>query len=131
MQVFVFIYFGSFPSVDQALSYTQGCWEPDPPDSVSDAEYEAWEDRNPVWPLREELDVYLDSDFIETIVEPDWQSYLKSLIRDPDQLHTIMERCPENTNCLVLIYEAALGGYDSVMKSTSKLTLIGKYPCTL
>lgn len=117
--------------MDQALSYTQGCWEPEPPDSVSDAEYEAWEDRNPVWPLREELDVYLDSDFIETIVEPDWQSYLKSLIRDPDQLHTIMERCPENTNSLVLIYEAARGGYDSVMKSTSKLTLIGKYPCTL
>lgn len=56
-----------FQNRESACSYTEAQWESEPGANASDEEYAAWEERNPVWPLKDELGVYLDSDFIETI----------------------------------------------------------------
>lgn len=51
----------------EAQRYAFEQWEPEPSESASDAEYSAWEDRNPTWRLAQELEFYIDSDFVELL----------------------------------------------------------------
>lgn len=131
MHTSVFVFIGSFDSDGLARAYSEPQWEPEPLETVSDSEYQMWEERNPVWLLREDLGIYLDNDFIETITDQNWQSYLSSLLDDSKHLHQILSHCPEKTNCLVLVFKQALSGFDAELKSTPTLSLMGEYPCTI
>lgn len=42
-------------------------WEPEPPESATEAEYSAWEGRNPTWRLAEELEFHVDPCFVELV----------------------------------------------------------------
>ncbi|AKS09790.1 hypothetical protein [Pseudomonas trivialis] len=61
----------SFATDAEAQQFAFEQWEPVPPDSATDAEYSAWEVRNPTWRLAEELEFYMDSDFVELAGDPE------------------------------------------------------------
>ncbi len=86
MNKMVHVFFGNFTSVEAACRYTEPQWADEPDDDASDEVYDAWEESNPTWSLADDLGVYLDSDFIETIDE-DFCSYLRTqLAKEADFL---------------------------------------------
>ena len=124
-QLHVFV--GTFASREEACLYTEEQWEPEPDDSVSDEEYAAWEDRNPLWGFRDDVgDVYLDSDFIETIDGHRRYKYLESYLVNGDDLKTIRSAVPDS-NILYLIFPDAFGGFDATLRSTPRLTYCGAF----
>ena len=130
----VYVFSGKFASRIEACLYSQPQWEPEPDESVSDEEYEEWEDRNPVTRLKENIDSYLDEDFIETIESSDSLSrhkYLSSMLKEASSLGTIEAAEPDGANIFVLIYEDALGGFDLKKEptSTKELSYCGVFDC--
>lgn len=61
----------NFATESEAQKFVFEQWEPEPPESASEAEYVSWEDRNPTWRLAEELGFYMDSDFVELAGTPE------------------------------------------------------------
>ncbi|TWU22365.1 hypothetical protein Pla52o_34210 [Novipirellula galeiformis] len=121
------VFTGSFPSRADACLYTEAQWEPKPDDSVSDEEYAAWEDRNPVWGFRNDLgDAYLDSDFIETIDGHRRYKYLETYLVNDGDLNVVQSAVPD-ANILLLVFPNALGGFDATLRSTSKLSYCGEF----
>ncbi len=128
----VHVFVGAFASRDDACTYTEAQWEPEPDDSVSDEAYRAWVDRNPSWQMRSDLgDPYLDSDFIETIDGPDRFDYLAGLLTEPDAIERIREYVSHSDNVVVLVFAEALGGFAGIMKSTPRLKYCGQFACQL
>lgn len=127
----VHVFAGSFGSRENACSYTEAMWEPEPDESVSDEEYQAWEDRNPRFPLRADLGVYLDSAFIETIHGDHRYRYLQGLLADQADAESIIQAAGPTSDTLVLIFHDALGGFGSTLKSTPQLVYCGEYRCDL
>ena len=127
----VYIFVGAFGSREQACAYTESWWEPEPDDSASDEEYRIWEDRNPIWQMREDLGVYLDSDFIETIFGPDRFDYLRTLLVDSADLDRVINTADAGADTIVLIFKEALGGFENTLKSNPILTYCGVFSCDL
>lgn len=125
----VHVFVGQFPTRAAACGYTEAQWEPEPDESASDEDYEAWEERNPHWALRTDLGVYLDSDFIETIDGDERYSYIERMLDDESAISQIRRKAPEGANICVLIFREALGGFAAELKSTDKLTYCGEYAC--
>src|SRR5690348_10308557 len=118
MNDYVHVFVGSFANREEACAYTEPQWEPEPDESVSDEEYSAWEERNPIWQMRSELGhPYLDSDFIETIDGSDRYEYLARLLTDSDGIDRIRKIAGGEDNILVLIFAEALGGFAARVKS--------------
>ena len=84
MKVHVFL--GEFKTRKDATSYTESYWEPEPDESVSDRDYEIWENSNPKWKMKSDLNCYLDGDFIETITEDNKFEYLCGMIQNPESI---------------------------------------------
>lgn len=121
------VFAGNFASREDACLYTEAQWEPEPDDSVSDEEYAAWEVRNPLWGFRNDLgNIYLDSDFIETIDGPDRFKYLEQYLVKGDDVARIRNEAPD-ANILVLVFPEALGGCDSQLDSTARLIYCGAF----
>jgi hypothetical protein len=127
----VHVFTGEFETHESACAYTQEQWEDEPEADATDEEYAAWEERNPTWLMKDDLGVYLDSDFIETIFGDGRYEYLGEMLAEPDTLQTIRSIAREQCNTLVLIFSTALGGFDAEMKSTSKLQYCGQFACRL
>ena len=127
----VHIFAGFFETREDASAYTEAHWEPEPTEGVCDQEYAAWESRNPIWPLRSDLGVYLDSDFIEMIDAVDRYEYLGEMLTDPNAVERIRSDAGDKANTLLLIFAAALGNFPATMKSTAKLTYCGNFSCEL
>ncbi|MBA4502536.1 hypothetical protein [Marinobacterium marinum] len=126
----VYVFSGTFESIEEACLYSQPQWEAEPSESASDEEYAAWEDRNPSHNMLSNIGPYLDEDFIETIdFDPGYLSGIK--ISKSDIAH-IRSRSLD-ANILVLVYEQALGGF-SLRKapvSNSSLTYCGHFYCDI
>ena len=104
----MYVFAGEVTDRADACLYSEPQWEPEPDDSVSDEEYFAWEARNPVHKLKENIDSYLDSDFIETVtIDCD---YLSSLNISNKDIEILSEALLPNFNYMVLVFEDALGG---------------------
>jgi hypothetical protein len=127
----VHVFTGRFTNRDAARRYTEAQWEPEPGESASDEEYVAWENRNPVWPMKIDLGVYLDGDFIETIDGDRRYDYLKEMLLDGQAINRIKATAGSGSNILVLIFDEALGGFKSEVKSTPSLTYCGQFDCEL
>ena len=127
----VHVFTGQFSSRKEACLYSEETWEPEPDESVSDKEYEDWENRNPTWPLREELGCYLTANFIETIAGHERFSYLEAMLVDKQDIEEINLKSSEHSNILILIFKDALGGFKSSMKSTPSLTYCGEFKVNL
>ncbi len=76
----VYLFIGYFKSAEESRLYAEEIWEPEPDDSVSDEEFEICEDKNPTWKMSEDLDLTLDSDFVEIIHDKDKFEYLKTAV---------------------------------------------------
>lgn len=124
----IHVFTALFATNNEALAFGHPHWEPEPAQDVSDEEYMAWEDRNPIWPMKSELGCSIDSDFVEIIwksgEEPDWE-YLVSRL-DLTQVATIKLQT-ETANTLVLIDHKAVGGEPPELRSTGRLTYHGRH----
>lgn len=128
----VHVFAGCFDSREEACLYTEEQWAPEPDESVSDEEYSAWEDNNPTWALRSDLDVdYLTGDFIETINGGQRVEYLAKMLLSDEDRETVRESIAESENILVLIFDAAFDGRRARMASTSKLRYVGAFRCNI
>ena len=123
----IYVFAGEFKDRTEACVYSEPQWEPEPDDSVSDEEYLAWENRNPVHKLKDNLDTYLDSDFIETVTLD--YDYLSSLNISYKDIEKIRETISPKFNYMVLVFEDALGGLElnSSPTSTEFLHYCGRY----
>lgn len=125
--------FGIKPgSKGEEVGYAHPYWEPEPDDSATDEEYNAWEDRNPIWGLCEDLDCYLDSDFVEYLgdEEGNFWEYLAGYVtddRDLDKIREALVACRE----FVLIFDSALGGFDANLRETEGALYAGEFACSL
>ena len=125
----VHVFTALFENTEAAFAFAHPHWEPEPDEHVSDEDYAAWEDRNPIWPLKEELGgVRMDSDFVEVIwkpgLMPDWD-LLKSRLRAADLFESREDGARVNT--FVLIDRAAFGDVDLELHSTANLIYCGCY----
>ena len=131
MPVFkIYIFAGKFDSTEEARRYSEPQWEPEPDDSISTAEYEEWEDRNPSLQLTQNVDAYLDNDFIETIsICFQYLSDIKMCDADIQKV----KQCIQGENVFVLVYEQAFdcSGLKSDPISNSFLRYCGQYQCEL
>ncbi len=80
-------------------------WEPEPDDSVSDEEYDAWERRNPRWCFCEDIGLKLDQDFVELCF--DIEDVISQVERG-DARRQIATRIPTGHNCFFMLGETAL-----------------------
>lgn len=119
------VFVGTFDSREDACRHTERQWEPEPDNGVSDEEYEAWEDRNPTWEMRDELAVDLESEFIETIDGYRRYHYLGEYLQTQD-METVRKQAA-NANTLVLIFPDALQDRNVKLRSTSKLIYCGAF----
>jgi len=124
----IYVFTAHFATNDEASAFGHPHWEPEPGQDASDEEYSAWEDRNPIWPLRSELGCSIDSDFVEIIwnsgKEPDWEYLLSRL--DLKQVNMIRSQTG-TTNTLVLIDQTAIGNEPTEFRSTARLTYHGRH----
>lgn len=120
------VFAGSFASRDEALLYTEAQWEPEPDGSVSDDEYLAWEECNPTWGLRDDLDIGLDADFIETIDGSDRYEYLDRFLCNAEDLKAI-RAIAGDSNILMFIFPDALHRPSAQLFSTSKMIYCGAF----
>lgn len=115
----------------EEAGYAYPFWEPEPSDGVSDEVYEAWEDRNPIWGLRDDLGLYLDSDFVETHLDSDefdFWDYLGVYVTDPADIETIRERLSGSYQ-FVLVFSLALEGAEADFSETEGAWYAGEFPC--
>ena len=131
MNDYVYVFTGAFKNRKEACQYSEPQWEPEPDESVSDEEFEAWEERNPTWQLRADLKCYLDSDFIETIDGKNRFKYLGTMLTKKGDIDRIRASSDKRDNVLVLIFAAALGGFAARMRSTPRVKYCGKFACKL
>lgn len=132
----VHVFLCAFAEDDLFRAYAAERWEPEPPADASEAEYQAWEDRNPVWPFRDDLGgPYLDHDFIELIGSDAPAgaapfAYLALLLAEPDALAEIeaqSDALPPGPRQLILLFDAALGGFPWSLTSTRRATYCGAF----
>jgi hypothetical protein len=117
----IYIFAGEFKDRADACLYSEPQWEPEPNNSVPDEEYMAWEDRNPVHRLEENVGTYLDSDFIET-VDLNYD-YLSSLNISDEDIRKISKTIKPEYNYFVLVFEDALGDRELKNPPVSNETL--------
>jgi hypothetical protein len=126
-------FIASFASENDAQTYSQPQWEPEPDADASDEDYAAWEDRNPQCRMKNDLGiVYLDEDFVETIWGVDgsdaganW-AYLASFIGD-ENAAVCRTIAAGKANTLILIDEQAAGGFPVSFRSTPATTYCGPF----
>ena len=129
-KTFVYIFSGYFNSREDACLYSEPQWLLEPDETASDEEYYEWENQNPKHQLRKNIDIRMDTDFIETVAK-DYE-YLFELKISNYQLNEIREKSI-NSNYLVLVYEQAFGSIQCLPQPVSNSFLIycGKYQCFL
>ncbi|MEO0644869.1 MAG: hypothetical protein AAFZ17_01735 [Cyanobacteria bacterium J06650_10] len=121
------IFAGKFASRDEACLYTEAQWEPEPNDTASDDQYAVWEARNPTWQFRNDLgNIYLDSDFIETIDGQQRYNYLRSYLVHPTDLAKIQNTAADST-ILLLLFPDAFSGFEATLHSTPKMIYCGAF----
>jgi hypothetical protein len=126
----VHIFIGKFENREDATAYTQERWEPEPESSATEEEFKKWEERNPIWLMRNDLNCYMDSDFIETITDKVKLKYFKGLVNDLQLINKYSELLRIEKSALILIFDLALSENEKniEMKSTNKMEYIGKFP---
>ena len=75
-----------------------------------------------------------DHDFIEVIDDTEHLSrydYLRSILKNADDIARILRSAAPDANILVLIFKEALGGFEAKMRTTPRLSYCGEFPCTL
>lgn len=124
----------TFSSDAEAQQYVFEQWEPEPPESAAEAEYSAWEDRNPTWRLAEELEFHMDPDFVEL---PSSLEGAITQIRTPSERALVSCKAAEFTHFIMVGPDAIWGDrrststqVDPVVRlpeSTATITYLGRF----
>ncbi|WP_411565351.1 hypothetical protein ACLIN3_16810 [Pseudomonas orientalis] len=109
----------NFATEAEAKKFVCEQWEPEPPESASEAEYVSWEERNPTWRLAEELGFSMDSDFVELIGTTE---DVIAQIRSPSERALFSSKATEFTH-FILVGSNAIWG-DRRSTSTQVETLV-------
>lgn len=122
----------NFGTESEAQKFVFEQWEPEPPESASEAEYISWEGRNPTWLLAEELGFYMDSDFVELAGPPE---DVISKIRSQSERALVGSKVGEFKHFIIVGSNAIWGDRRSnsiqveplvrLPESTAKITYLG------
>ncbi|QBF27290.1 hypothetical protein EXN22_16925 [Pseudomonas tructae] len=126
------LFAATFQSEDQARQFAFEQWQPEPPADASPAQYAAWEDNNPSWPLAEELEFFMDSDFVEL---DESLTYVHSLVASEAQKALLSSPSLEAFSHFIIIGDNALGADRRAPdhtplrqpQSTATLTYLGHF----
>jgi len=79
--------------------------------------------------MRDDLNCYLDSDFIETITDEFKLEYFNGLVKNESTTSQYSELLSSQKSALILIFDLALHESEKniEMKSTDRMKYIGKY----
>lgn len=112
----------NFATESEAQKFVFEQWEPEPPESASEAEYVSWEDRNPTWRLAEDLGFYMDSDFVELAGTPE---DVIGQIRSASESALVNSKVGEFTHFIMLGSNAIWGDRRS---SSTQVELLVRLP---
>lgn len=76
-------------------------------------------------------EVYLDHEFIDDMEHVSRYDYLRSMLKNADDIAGILRSAGKYANILVPIFKEALGCFEAQMRSTPRLSYCGEFPCTL
>jgi hypothetical protein len=128
-----YLFAGTFKNEAEAQEFTFEQWEPEPSPEASDSVYEAWEDRNPTWRLKQELGFYMDSDFVELATDP---VYIGSLIKNADEKSIFNKlSLPNYSHYIIVSTDSIYGDLRTTSneehirepESTASLIFLGKF----
>jgi len=122
----LYLFSGLFGSIEAAGAYCERDWGEAPSDDASPQQWEAWENEFPKWKFREELDVYLDEDFMEFHFGSERVEALEELLA-LDLERQNVESLIENDDTLIVLDDNALGDFPAELKSTYALRFLGAY----
>lgn len=128
----------NFASDEEAKLYAFEQWEPEPPETATEAEYSAWEDRNPTSRMADELEFRIDSDFVEL---PGGLDSVISQMRSPEEQAEVSAKGSAFSH-FVMIGTNSSAIWDDLRspstqvepvtrlpESTATITYLGKYNC--
>lgn len=117
------LFAGKFASEEEARAYSLPQWEPEPDSDVSDAEYRAWELRNPSWKLAEDLGVPLEEDFVQV------SRQIETVVHETrnDELHKLSKLKPFDTFILVFAdaYDCSDAHFEKIARTLSSVVYVG------
>ncbi|MDD1015065.1 hypothetical protein [Pseudomonas rubra] len=126
------LFAATFQSEDQARQFAFEQWQPEPPEDASPAQYTAWENNNPSWLLVQELEFFLDSDFVEL---DESLAYVQSLVASEAQKALLCSRSLEAFSHFIIVGDNAINGDRRAPdhaplrqpQSTTTLTYLGHF----
>ncbi|SEL83674.1 hypothetical protein SAMN05216214_1305 [Atopomonas hussainii] len=128
-----YLFAGKFKNEAEAQEFAFEQWEPEPSTDASDSDYEAWEERNPSWRLKQELGFYMDSDFVELATD---LAYIGSLIQSKDEQCILNNKSSENFSHYIIVGTKSIYGdlrttpnekHLREPESTESLVYLGKF----
>lgn len=118
----------NFATEAEAQKFVFEQWVPEPPDSVSDAEYASWEDHNPIWRLAEDLGFYMDSDFVELAGTTE---NVIAQIRSPSERALLSSKATEFTHFILVGSNAIWGDRRSTSTQVEPLVRLPESTATI
>ncbi len=112
----------------EAESYFFPMWEAEPGPGASREEFISWEDRNPVFRFKEDLEIHMDSDFVELLDDPKY--VLAQVTKDEERARLSLFALGDFSVFVMLGENAFHSGFpDEAVFSRSryKLTFMGEY----
>ncbi|MGF6595027.1 hypothetical protein [Pseudomonas sp. 2835] len=101
------LFAATFESQTHARQFALEQWQPEPPASASAGEFAAWEERNPSWQLAQELEWFMDSDFVEL---DESLEYVQSLMADEAQKAQLCSRSLGGFSHFIIVGDNAIYG---------------------
>lgn len=118
----------NFATEAEAKKFVYEQWEPEPAESASEAEYVSWEERNPTWRLAEELEFYMDPDFVELVGTPE---NVIAQIRSPSERVLFSSKATEFTHFILVGSNAIWGDRRSTSTQVEPLVRLPESTATI
>ncbi|MBF4211059.1 hypothetical protein [Pseudomonas donghuensis] len=126
------LFAATFESEAHAQLFAFEQWQPEPSAEASADEYQAWEARNPTWRLAQELEFFMDSDFVEL---DESLEYVQSLVANEAQKALLCSRSLDGFSHFIIVGDNAIygdrrspgGSHPRQPQSTAILTYLGHF----
>ncbi len=122
--IIVHLFAAHFGSREAAIAFCERDWGDAPDDDAAEEIWEAWEAEFPKWPLKDELGIYLDEDFIELHFGSEAQTRLKET---PELDSPTVQSIIAKYDTLVVVGHEALGGFEVELKSIGRFEYLGVF----
>lgn len=118
----------NFATEAEAQKFVFEHWEPEPPEGASEAEYDAWEERNPTWRLAGDLGFDMDSDFVELAGTPE---DVIAQIRSQSERALIVSKAGQFTHFIIVGSNAIWGDRRSASSQVEPLVRLPESTVTI